>query len=366
MRKILVGFIINGRSGGLDKYLLNFLESVRGEEQKIDLMTNEIDQQLEQQLSEMGVGLFAIPTLRHPVAQYHRVCELICQGGYDTVYLNISTAIDCIAALAAKHCKVEKRVIHSHACGNDCESRLKRFVYDSLHKVCRLFLHRLGTEFYGASRNAGIWMFPEKVVDSGAFHVLVSAVDKDKYKFDRAVREEVRAELGLKDRFVIGHIGNFCYVKNYGFLLDVFENVKNREPNACLLLVGDGERYERVKLDVEARKLSSCVKFLGWRKDTERLVQGMDVFLLPSLFEGLSIVSLEAQCAKLACVMSDTVPEETHITDACKYISLKKSAGEWADMVLQYKNIERESVKFLQTRYSFDRGEQQKMLRNIL
>ena len=366
MKKVLIGFIIDGRSGGVDSYILNFLESVKDEDAEITLMTNETDGTLKLYLEELGVGLLEIPRLRHPFRQYRRVCEIIKEGKYDTVYLNISTAIDCVAALAAKRCGVKKRVIHSHASGNDCESRLKRLILDTLHKMCRGFLYRTATDYYGASRKAGLWMFPEKIVNSERFSVILSAVDKDRYTYNSKVREEVRRELEIEENFVIGHIGNFCPVKNYGFIIKIFNEIRKKENSARLLLVGDGPLHETVKKEVEEANLLPYVIFTGWRTDTFRLVQGMDVFLLPSLFEGLSIVSLEAQCAQLPCVVSDTVPEEVEITDACKHVSLSENEAKWADTILQYRTTDRKNIRFLPTEYPYDREEQKEQLKAIL
>ena len=113
MKKMLVGFIMDGNGGGVDKYLLNFLENTAGEEVEIDFLTNEIDADLEEYLKKYHSRIFAIANLKHPITQYRQVCRIIKEQKYDMVYLNISTAIDCIAALAAKSCKVKRIMIHS-------------------------------------------------------------------------------------------------------------------------------------------------------------------------------------------------------------------------------------------------------------
>ena len=155
---------MDGKSGGIDKYLLNFLTKVSNEEVRIDFLTNEIDVELQKELKKFHSNLYAIANLKHPVSQYRQVCRIIKEGQYDAVYLNISTAIDCIAAIAAKHSGVKRRMIHSHSSGNDCESALKRNLFNGIHKFCRLFLYRYGTEFYGCSVKAGEWLFPKKIV----------------------------------------------------------------------------------------------------------------------------------------------------------------------------------------------------------
>ena len=120
MKRAVIGYIMDGRSGGLDTYLLNFIETVSSQGLEIDLLTNKIDDDLNSNLRPKGVRLEEIPTLRHPAAQYRKMCALIRERKYDTAYFNISTAIDCVGAIAARKCGVNKIVIHSHASGNDC------------------------------------------------------------------------------------------------------------------------------------------------------------------------------------------------------------------------------------------------------
>lgn len=370
MKRVLVGFIMDGKSGGVDNYLLHFLDAVKTENVRIDFLTNEIDTELKEKLRMYHSRIFAVPNLKHPFAQFRRVGRIIKKYRYDTVYLNVSTAIDCAAACSAWYQRVPKRVIHSHASGIDCESRLKRTVYTWIHKVCRLFLYRFGTDYYGVSENAGRWIFPERIVKSERFQVVLSGIEREAYKYNPEIRSRVRKELlksdDAKESVIIGHIGNFCYVKNYEFLLSIFENVLQREENALLLLVGDGDRRREIERKVRAAGIEKHVRFLGWRKDIPHLVQAMDVFVLPSYFEGLSIAALEAQSAFLPCVLSDTVPREVQVTDVCRFVSLKKDAGEWAEIILSQRKCDREKNHFLENTKMFDLKAQRELLKEIL
>lgn len=346
MKRVLAGFIMDGRSGGIDKYLLNFLENVRGDDVGIDFLTNEIDPELESYLRERKSRIFAIASLKHPVKQYRQVCKIIEQGRYDIVYLNISTAIDCAAAWAAKKMRVNRILLHSHSSGNDIESALKRKIFDIIHYICRLTLYRTATDYYGCSKKAGLWMFPAKIVESPDFSVIFNAVDTGRFQHNVEIREEIRDELGITDQFVVGHVGNFVYQKNHFFLIDVFEALKKRCPEAVLLLVGTGVRFEQVKETVREKGLEDSVKLLGFRKDADRLFQGMDFFVLPSNFEGLPTVGVEAQCAGLPCLMSDTITDEAKITGHCWFLSLKKSPEEWASFILSHRQEQdREAVR---------------------
>lgn len=363
--KVLVGFIMDGKAGGIDKYLLNFLEEVSSEGVQLDFMTNEIDPELQEHLREYHAGLYAIPNLRHPIAQYRRVKRIIKKGRYDAVYLNISTAIDCIAAIAAKHAGVKKRMIHSHSSGNDCENAWRRWLFDVIHKSCRLFLYRYGTEFYGCSVEAGAWMFPEKVVHSDKFRVIHNAVDRAKYEYDPEKRRMIRAQLGIGDQRVFGHIGNFCYQKNHYFLLNVFEEIHKRDKETMLLLAGDGVRFEQVKRMIAEKNLTDSVILLGRRNDADILYQGMDAFIFPSNFEGLGIVGIEAQSAGLPCFMSDKVPTECKITKKCYFLPLGYGAAVWADEIIRNTG-EREKAEYLEKAEMYDLSNQKEELIKIV
>lgn len=197
MKKVLVGFFMDGKSGGIDQYLLYFLRSVSSDCIQIDFLTNKIDPELQSILSGYGSRIFEIANLKHPVRQYHQVRRLIKEEQYEVVYLNISTAIDCVAAIAAKKEKVEKRLLHSHSSGNDCVNPIKRYCFNLLHYLCRCFLFQTGTHFYGCSKKAGLWMFPKKIVNSKRFEVIYNAIDQEKFRYDQGIREEVRKDLGL-------------------------------------------------------------------------------------------------------------------------------------------------------------------------
>lgn len=348
MKKILVGFIMDGQGGGIDKYLLNFLENVHTKETQIDFLTNEISPKLKRYLQKYHSRIFAIPNLKHPVGQYREVSKILQREQYDIVYLNISTAIDCITALAAKAKKVPRILIHSHTSGNDLENPVKRMIYDTIHKFCRLFLYRTATEYYGCSRKAGVWLFPKKIVESNRFQTIFNAVDLEKYTYNEELREQVRKELNLEDKFVVGHVGNFSYPKNHYFLIDIFEKLKAKYPESVLVLAGQGERLEMVKNIVKDRGMEDSVKILGFRKDVNRLFQAMDFFVLPSYFEGLPTVSIEAQCTGLPCLMSENVTQEAAITGNCWFLPLHDTPEKWADFILQHRNMDRTSVSWIE------------------
>ncbi len=366
MKKILLGFIMDGRSGGLDTYLLHFIDAVWKEGMQIDLLTNEADSELKKHLSRYGSRLTEIATLRHPLKQFLQVKQLIRKEKYDIVYLNVSTSMDMPAAFAAKSCQVPRRILHSHSGGNDCESSLKKIIFDILQSVCRPVFYRAGNEFCACSVKAGDWMFPRRIVQSENFQVIYNAVDRERFRFRPEIRSRMRKELGIEERFVAGHVGNFCYQKNHAYLIRIFKALHEKRPDSILLLVGQGIRFEDVKRQVEREGLSDAVRFLGRREDVDGVLQAMDVFLLPSHFEGLPTVGIEAQCTGLPCVISDSVTEETRISDRCNFVPLKESPEYWADEVIRMGELDRDSVVYSENAVNYDLREQKKSLNRLI
>lgn len=353
MKKILVGFLIDGKTGGIDNYLMNFLDAVKDWEVQADFLANDRNEELEKALEECGSTLYAIANLKRPLKQFQQVCQILEKGKYEIVYLNISTAIDCIAAMAAKRCGVKKIVLHSHSSGNDCENAVKRWAYNGIHYCCRTFLYKKATHFYGCSEKAGEWMYPSKIVRSDQFQVIFNTVDRQRFAYSKEIRDAVRKELGLENTWVIGHVGTFCYQKNHEFLIRVFAEISKKVREARLLLLGNGVRMRRVKEQTERLGISEKVLFLGWRPDAERIFQAMDLFLLPSNFEGLPTVGIEAQCCGLTCIFSDTITKETAITDRCYFKSLKEPAEKWAQFILEHREMCAEELRD-RVRYTVD------------
>ena len=219
---------------------------------------------------------------------------------------------------------VRSFAVHSHSTAYS-DSRLK-----SMRNwlVCRN-IGAYSDVRLACSRAAGDFLFGR-----GRYEELPNAIDVETYRFKEPVRTDVRARLGLGDAPVVGHVGRFSEEKNHRFLLDVFGELLRLKPGARLVLIGDGSLRPGIEERAAERGLADYVLFLGDRKDVPALYQAMDVLVLPSLFEGLPMVGVEAQCAGLPMVCSDRVPDEVAIGD-CEFLSLEKPARQWAHHVSQ-------------------------------
>lgn len=233
---------------------------------------------------------------------------------YDIVHLHTYHAMDVWVHLeACRRAKVKKRIIHSH---NTQGLQL------TLHKIMREVCKFYNFKKYACSKPAGEWLFGEKAVERGEVVVVYNGIDFTKYKCNSALAKEYRQKLGIDDKIVLGHIGRFNYQKNHEFLIEVFAEFKKNHENSVLLLIGRGELENKIREKVNILGLGEDVKFLGIRDDIPQLLNAMDVFVFPSLFEGLGIVLIEAQISKLPVVVSDRVPEEVIINDHIRRLSL--------------------------------------------
>lgn len=364
--KVLIGFIMNGQAGGVDKYLLTFADSVRSEKLKVDFLTNKKDVSLEKMLNEKGSELFEVANLKHPYLQYKQILTLLKENKYDMTYFNISTAISIIGPYAAYKADIGRRAIHSHSSGNDCDVFWKRKVLDIIHACGKRVLYKYGNQFYGCSRAAGYWLFPKALVDSEAFDVIYNAVDLSKFRFDTKLRYKVRAQYNVEDCLVIGHVGNFCYPKNHLYLIKIFAELIKKEPNARLVLVGDGPDFIKIEEQVKQLELTEKVMFLGKCNNVSELYQMMDIFLLPSNFEGLPIVGVEAQGTGLKCLFSDTITDEVKLTKEARFFSIKGSVQPWVECILKEKDYDREKNILLEYQTCYDLKKQEDAYRKII
>ena len=196
------------------------------------------------------------------------------------------------------------------------------------------------------SKPAGIWTFGSKAVDSGKVKFIKNGIETEKFVYNDQIRILKRKELGLNNKLVVGHVGRFMQQKNHTFLIDIFQELHKKQPNSVLVLVSDGKLMNEVKNKVHTYGLDDAVLFLGNRNDVNELMQAFDVFVFPSLWEGLPLTGIEAQTAGLPVFMSDVITDEVCITNNIYKMSLKQSATEWANKIFSVtNNHKRENMK---------------------
>lgn len=322
----ILQFTIAASKGGRTQYVLNNWKYIDKHRFQFDFVTFSKTLDYEQELVEEGCNVYHISC--YPEENKEKFVEefdQILEQGYDVIHIHTSYWKNTIVEERAKYKGIKKIIIHSHntGCGTSItkeqeERECKR------HCEIRNDLHpEMATDFWACSIEAAEWLYGNQI-SGDKIKIMKNAIDLKRFTYSCSKREAVRKKLGIENEIVIGHVGRFAYQKNHRFLIDVFEKIYKKNHKTRLYLVGRGELEEGIKQQVKQLGLSEVVLFMGWRADVNELLQAIDIFVLPSRFEGLPIVAVEAQASGCPCILSDTITKEVLITKNVKHIPLDK------------------------------------------
>ncbi len=293
-------------SGGIEAVVMNYYRHIDHKQIQFDFYFAE-DSTFPQraELERLGAGIYPIPAYSHPLAYHKALYGAFREHGYKVVHAHLST-MSVFALFAAWRAGVPVRICHNHSTAAWGEGKKTLLKY-----LLRPFNKLFATAWFACGEKAGRWMYGDRAFEKGKVYVMPNAIDTEKFTFDPMARAQLRQELDIPNSaFVVGHVGRFTYAKNHEFLLHVFKLIKQKRPEAKLLLVGEGELEQQVKNQIKQLGLERAVIFTGAREDVAKLYSSMDVFCLPSRYEGFAIVALEAQVNGLACFFSDRITNE--------------------------------------------------------
>ena len=318
---------------GLETMIMNYYRNMDRDRIQFDFLTHRPERSdFDDEIENMGGRMYYAPRLypQNYPSYFRWMYQFFkSHGEYQIVHSHID-AMSFLPLLAARISGIPVRIAHSHSTSIDREYKyiLKQFY--------RMELNSVANRRFACGEAAGKFLFRGK-----PFQIIPNAVDARRFWFDGGLREQKRRELGLENKFTVGHVGRFCYPKNHRFLIDIFRELRRRCPESVLLLAGVGEKEDEIKKYVLESGLQENVRFLENRSDVNELYQVMDVFVLPSLFEGVPMVGLEAQFSDLPCFFSDRVPTEVQFNEEVHFISLNSSADQWAEAILKTKGRKR-------------------------
>lgn len=330
---------VSNDGGGLTGYICNNYRFIDKSKVQFDFLSYEEHLNFKNEFTEMGAHFYTVPHPTH-FFQYLHALQVIKRENHDAaIHFNLSYA-NIIPIIAAKLAGFSRIIVHSHSTQIDEKRMWVRKIKQYIHLTGKQLIPYLATDYWACSKLAAEWMFPHGILNSGQVVLAHNAIDTNKFKFDREKRRQIRTELGItEDTFCVGHIGRFSYQKNQPFLVDIFYQICQKRPDSCLLLIGgkdNGEDvYQEVLDKLKDYQLENKVRLLGFRHDTSNLLQAMDAFILPSRFEGLSIVAVEVQTAGVPSFFSDAMTKETNLTSNCHFISQRVSANYWAQVILE-------------------------------
>lgn len=326
--------------GGVESVVMNYYRHIDRTKIQFDFICDEDSTNIPyEEIKKLGGKVILVPPYQKVFKYHKKLKEVLKSGGYKIVHSHINT-LSVFSLFAAKCAGVPVRIAHSHSTTNKKEKKK-----NLLKQVLRPFSKVFATDYMCCSELAGRWLFGNKEYDNGNVYLLNNAIDLDKFKYDEERRKKKRKELNIEDdTLVIGHVGRFVEQKNHRFLIDIFNEVHKQKENSILLLAGQGPLMEEMKEKAKILGIEDSVKFLGQRNDINELYQAFDVFCLPSLYEGLPVVGVEAQATGLLCIFSDDMTKETKVLDTTEFLSLNQSAEEWAYTILKkYKSFKRKN-----------------------
>lgn len=310
--------------GGIESFLYNLYSQIDRERVQFDFVTRSNRPAMESELRELGAKIYRVSSYKNPLA-YMRDLNAVIENGYDVIHIHKNSAAVILPFIVAHKHKNSRVFVHSH---NTAPSKGK--VTTILHQINKKSLYELSDIHLACSDVAGKWMYGDR-----KFEVVRNGIDTDKFRFDKNRRDVKRRELNVSDKtFVIGNVGRFTEQKNQVRLLDIYSEVKKKNSDSKLLLIGEGDLKEGCVVKAKELGIEKNVMFLGNRNDVADLMQAMDAFVMPSLFEGLPIVGVEAQAAGTHAFLADTISKETEISSNVTWFGLEQTDEEIARMIL--------------------------------
>jgi len=276
-------------------------------------------------------------TLFRILDETQQIEQFLKEHRYDVVHIHYTTPLRAPYLKACLKANVKRRIYHSHSAYVSGKNFIKHAVYGYMKKQ----ISKYATDYFACSMAAAEWIFEKKLIDDGTVKIIYNGIDTKKFAYSVSDRKAVRKELDINDEFVLVHTGRFMSQKNHRFVVDVFYELKKICTDSKLLLLGTGELFEEVKHQVNELGLADDVIFAGVRSDVNRFLSAADCYIMPSLYEGLPVSAIEAECAGLPCIFSENITREVSLIEGIEFLSLDETVHEWVKQILKFKDVER-------------------------
>lgn len=348
--------------GGVESVIMNYYRNINKEKIQFDFVISGYKKnEVENEILSLGGKVYRVDYYNKNIFKYiYQIYKIIKENNYTVVHSNMNT-LSVFSLFAAWLAGSNIRILHNHSTAVKSE-KLRTIVKYILRPLAPIFANR----YVACSKLAGEWMYGKNNMKCGKVRILNNAIDIDVFSYNEKIRNNLRADLNInKDTLVIGHVGRFMYQKNHDFLIDIFKEIHKKKEDSLLLLIGDGPLRKIIEEKVCKYGLNNNVKFLGLQKDVSKFYNIMDIFILPSWYEGLPVVSIEAQANGLACFVSNNISKECKISSSIHFISLKENSKYWSEIILN-KNLKRnQNAKNEIIKNRFDIKEEAKFLMNL-
>lgn len=317
-------------SGGKKNLVMEYYRNIDRSKVQFDFLCDEDSNAIpKEEIESLGGHVYVIAPYQNIVKNISDIKRICKENKYDIIH-GYNGTMNVFALFAGWMCGIPVRINESISMAHKADK--KTFLKNILKPFSRCF----ATHYMANGEVCGRWQFGDKLYDAGKVAVFKTVIDVDKNKYDEELRIKTRKELEIEDNIVVGHIGRLTAQKNTLFIIDIFIEILKKEPNAKLLIVGDGDLREEMIRKIEDAHIQDSVLDMGRREDIQQFYNAMDCFLLPSLYEGLPVVGVEAENCGLPVFFSTEIPIESNVcSDLGSFISLDKSAQEWAEIILE-------------------------------
>lgn len=361
IKVLIVGFTDN--LGGIENVIMNYYRKINKTKIQFNFLYSTNTIALKDEIESLGGKVYHIAPKHSNFFKYKKDIKLFFKNHakeYDAIWVNFCNITNLDYFKLAKKYDIKKRIIHAHNSQN-----MGSFLKLIIHIINRKLIKLYATDFWSCSQVASNWFYSDKIINSSKHRIVNNAIDYDKFKYNENIRNDIRKKLKLEDYVVFGNVGRFHFQKNHSFALRVFCKFLKLNPKSVFLLIGSGEENDNIKQIVKELNIEDKVKFLGVRNDVNELLQAMDIFLFPSLFEGLSLSLIEAQASGVLVFTSDNVSIETRMSDNIYFWNLNDE-GKWASKIFKiYKKYDRKKAKNRIRENNFDIQTEVKKIENI-
>lgn len=322
MKKVLIVPTLGLNFEGITTVIYNYTNAMNRQGIQLYFMTyGDLEPIVRERFEKIGSIELVSDRKKNTAAYMKDYVHLLKSHSFDVVHVHGNSGTMAIEVILAKVCGIPKIIVHTHSTSTS---------HPLLNFVLRYPMIACADARIACSEAAGKWLYKNR-----NYTVLNNAIDISRFRFNVEIRKQCRAELGVNDEFLVGHVGHFSAAKNHFFLLDIFYAFHMQKPNSKLLLVSDGPEYDAIVEKVKQLKIQDAVIFAGRRSDVERLYQAMDVFVMPSRWEGLPLVLLEAQASGLTVIASDRITADVKCTDKFWFMSIQEAPEIWAEKLIE-------------------------------
>lgn len=351
MKKILI-IIGNLKTGGAEKITVDLIENMDRENLKFYFLVfgNNIGN-YEEKVEKMGGEIIHVACPSFPYLKYRKDMGKIWRsyGPFDVVHTHtlLNNGVNC-KIFHDLGCK--KLMSHSHS----TESNRKRNIITRIYEVLmKTMIKKYATVYLACGVEAGEYLYGKNLFQKKGM-VICNGVNFEDFRFAPEVRKQLRSQMKLEDTYVIGHVARLAEVKNHKFALEILSKLKQYSIKYKYIIVGDGPNKEKIENEIKKLNLEESVMMLGNREDVSLLQNIFDLVLYPSFYEGVPVALVEAQVNGIPCIVSENVSKEVRIREKTKFISLKRTAEEWAEEIRVYQKISREQNPMLERGKKYD------------